>query len=102
MNKNKIVFDNGYLQLHDKGLKDAFNRKIYLAIIEEEFAGLKYYDSEREAEKRRKECFGGYEGVVIQRVHDCIDITKGTYNKLKKLGYNIPEYYLREKWNPLY
>ena len=101
--KNKIVFDNGYMQLIDENLKDAFNRKIYVAVdFDSNFIGLRYILSEKEQEQKRKQYYANCKIIIMQKVIECIDITKATYNKIIKLGYYVPIHYINEKWNALY
>lgn len=100
---SKIVLDNGYRKLIDENIKDAFNHKIYVAVEDDnKFIGLRYIISKREQEQRRKEHYGNYQKMHMSTTGECIDITKDTYNKIIKLGYIIPEYYISEKWNPMY
>jgi uridine kinase len=100
---NKIVFDNGYMTLVDENLKDAFNRKIFVAVdFDNNFIGLRYLLSKREQEQNRKKYYDNYQNMKMKIIGDCIDITKETYNKILKKGYKVSEYYLKEKWNPLY
>jgi hypothetical protein len=92
------------MKLIDQKIKDAFGRKIYVGMSdisgEEKFAGLKYLISDKEINKRLAKYPKGLK-IGIPNLADCIDITKETYNKIKKL-YIIPDYYLAEKWNQLY
>lgn len=92
------------MKLIDEKIKDAFGNKIYIAISDldgtEKFAGLKYIIPEKEINKRLKKYPKGLK-IRIPNIADCIDITKETYTKIKKL-YDIPSYFITEKWNPLY
>lgn len=101
--KNKIVFDNGVIKLIDENLKDAFNHKIYVAVnFEGNFQGLQHLRSKREQEQIRKKYYNNYKNMRMKIMDECIDITKETFSKIIKKGYNIPDYYIKEKWNPLY
>jgi len=99
---SKIILDNGYRKLIDENIKDAFNKKIYVAIdYDNNFIGLRYILSKSEKEKNRQH-YDNYKNMTMLTNTDCIDITIDTYKKIIKKGYIIPEYYLKEKWNTLY
>lgn len=99
---NKIIFNDDYRQLIDINIKDAFNHKIYVAMEDNKFMGLRYIISKKEQEKTRKLHYANYQKMNMRTSAECIDITKETYNKLLKLGYIIPEYYIYDKWNTMY
>ena len=100
---SKIISNNGYMSIIDENIKDVFNHKIYVAIdFNNNFIGLRYLISKREQEETRKNSYGNYQKMHMKTIAECIDITKGTFNKIIKLGYKVPKYYIKEKWSPLY
>ena len=100
---SEVISNNGYMSIIDENLKDAFNHKIYVAVdLNNKFIGLRYLISKKEQEKTRKNHYDNYQKMQMLSIAECIDITKETFNKIIKLGYKVPEYYIKEKWNPIY
>lgn len=99
---SKFILNDGYKQIIDENLKDAFNKKIYVCTIEGNFSGLRYLISKKEQEKTRKKHYANYQKMNMLTSAECIDITKETFKKILKLGYRVPDHYINNKWNALY